>query len=134
MRLARCRLSRERATWKVPKSSYGWASKRGSTVSCRLQVKAYRVPSNNGAETSPSAPDLSSIKLTDRYDFKKYGSSAERDKRLLRRKWDDEGLRPVNQSYVALLRQRAERSSGDRQPSTTKTNATARPMAGGQSF
>ena len=32
-------------------------------------------------------PDLSSIKLID-YDFKKYGSSAER-KRLLK-KWDDE--------------------------------------------
>jgi iron(III) transport system substrate-binding protein len=45
------------------------------------------VPSNTGSKTSPAAPDLSSIKLID-YDFKKYGSSAER-KRLLK-KWDDE--------------------------------------------
>jgi iron(III) transport system substrate-binding protein len=55
--------------------------------SLALQVKAYQVPSNKGSETSSAAPDLSSIKLID-YDFKKYGSSAER-KRLLK-KWDDE--------------------------------------------
>jgi iron(III) transport system substrate-binding protein len=40
-----------------------------------------------GAQTSDSAPDMSSIKLID-YDFKTYGSSATR-KRLLK-KWDDE--------------------------------------------
>ena len=39
------------------------------------------------AETSPSAPDMSAIKLID-YDFKTYGSSDER-KRLLA-KWDEE--------------------------------------------
>ncbi len=52
-----------------------------------LEVKAFQVMSNKGAKSSPMAPDLSSIKLID-YDFKKYGSSAER-KRLLK-KWDDE--------------------------------------------
>jgi iron(III) transport system substrate-binding protein len=52
-----------------------------------LEVKAFQVPSNKGAETSPKAPKLADIKLID-YDFKKYGSSSER-KRLLK-KWDDE--------------------------------------------
>ncbi|MFT5046074.1 MAG: iron(III) transport system substrate-binding protein, partial [Porticoccaceae bacterium] len=51
------------------------------------EVKAFQVMSNKGATSSPMAPDLASIKLID-YDFKKYGSSAER-KRLLK-KWDDE--------------------------------------------
>ncbi len=52
-----------------------------------LEVNAFQVMSNKGATSSPKAPDLASIKLID-YDFKKYGSSAER-KRLLK-KWDDE--------------------------------------------
>ncbi|MEP3274795.1 MAG: ABC transporter substrate-binding protein [Stappiaceae bacterium] len=65
---------------------YDWALA-GDTQSRALEVKAYQVPSNTGAKTSPDAPDLSSIKLID-YDFKKYGSSDER-KRLLK-KWDDE--------------------------------------------
>jgi len=68
------------------KKFYDWALTAGAQTRA-LEVKAYQVPSNKGAETSPSAPDLSSIKLID-YDFKKYGSSAER-KRLLK-KWDDE--------------------------------------------
>ena len=68
------------------KKFYDWALS-AEAQSLALQVKAYQVPSNKGAKTSPSAPDLSSIKLID-YDFKKYGSSAER-KRLLK-KWDDE--------------------------------------------
>ncbi len=51
------------------------------------QAKAYQVPSNASATPPPQAPDLSKIKLID-YDFKKYGSSAER-KRLLA-KWDQE--------------------------------------------
>ncbi len=68
------------------KKFYDWAL--GAGVQSRaLEVKAYQVPSNKGAKTSPKAPDLSSIKLID-YDFKTYGSSAER-KRLLK-KWDDE--------------------------------------------
>ncbi len=68
------------------KKFYDWAL--GAEVQSRaLEVKAYQVPSNTGAKTSPKAPDLSSIKLID-YDFKTYGSSAER-KRLLK-KWDDE--------------------------------------------
>ena len=68
------------------KKFYDWALS-AEAQSLALQVKAYQVPSNTGAKTSPSAPDLSSIKLIN-YDFKKYGSSAER-KRLLK-KWDDE--------------------------------------------
>ena len=68
------------------KKFYDWALT-AEAQSRALDVKAYQVPSNKGAKTSPSAPDLSSIKLID-YDFKKYGSSAER-KRLLK-KWDDE--------------------------------------------
>ena len=51
------------------------------------EVNAFQVPSNKGAQTSESAPDMSLIKLID-YDFKKYGSSDER-KRLLQ-KWDEE--------------------------------------------
>ncbi len=68
------------------KKFYDWALS-ADAQTLALDVKAYQVPSNKGAKTSPSAPDLSSIKLID-YDFKKYGSSAER-KRLLK-KWDDE--------------------------------------------
>jgi iron(III) transport system substrate-binding protein len=51
------------------------------------QAKAYQVPSNAGASPPPEAPDLKDIKLID-YDFKKYGSSAER--RRLLAKWDKE--------------------------------------------
>lgn len=65
---------------------YDWALT-ADVQSRALEVKAFQVMSNKGAESSPMAPDLSSIKLID-YDFKKYGSSAER-KRLLK-KWDDE--------------------------------------------
>jgi iron(III) transport system substrate-binding protein len=68
------------------KKFYDWALS-ADAQSLALQVKAFQVPSNKGAKTSPSAPDLASIKLID-YDFKKYGSSAER-KRLLK-KWDDD--------------------------------------------
>ncbi|TQV71946.1 ABC transporter substrate-binding protein [Denitrobaculum tricleocarpae] len=65
---------------------YDWALT--SAVQSRsLEVKAYQVMSNKAADSSPSAPKLDEIKLID-YDFKKYGSSAER-KRLLK-KWDDE--------------------------------------------
>lgn len=68
------------------KKFYDWALT-AEAQTLALDVKAFQVPSNKGAKTSPSAPDLSSIKLID-YDFKKYGSSAER-KRLLK-KWDEE--------------------------------------------
>lgn len=65
---------------------YDWALQ--ADVQTRaLEVKAFQVMSNKSATSSPMAPDLASIKLID-YDFKKYGSSAER-KRLLK-KWDDE--------------------------------------------
>lgn len=65
---------------------YDWALQ-ADTQTRALEVNAFQVMSNKSATSSPMAPDLSSIKLID-YDFKKYGSSAER-KRLLK-KWDDE--------------------------------------------
>jgi iron(III) transport system substrate-binding protein len=68
------------------KKFYDWALS-ADAQSLALQVNAFQVPSNKGAETSPKAPKLGDIKLID-YDFKKYGSSDER-KRLLK-KWDDE--------------------------------------------
>ena len=68
------------------KAFYDWALS-ADAQNLALQVNAFQVPSNTGAETSPSAPDMSTIKLID-YDFKKYGSSDER-KRLLQ-KWDED--------------------------------------------
>jgi iron(III) transport system substrate-binding protein len=68
------------------KQFYDWALS-AEAQNLALQVNAFQVPSNKGAETSPSAPDMSQIKLID-YDFKKYGSSDER-KRLLQ-KWDED--------------------------------------------
>ncbi len=68
------------------KTFYDWALS-AEAQNLALQVNAFQVPSNVAAETSPAAPDLSSIKLID-YDFKKYGSSDER-KRLLQ-KWDED--------------------------------------------
>ena len=68
------------------KKFYDWALS-ADAQNLALQVNAFQVPSNMKAETSPSAPDMSTIKLID-YDFKLYGSSDER-KRLLK-KWDDD--------------------------------------------
>ena len=68
------------------KQFYDWALT-ADVQSEAWTVKSYQVPSNVGAETSPDAPDLSTITLID-YDFKKYGSSDER-KRLLQ-KWDED--------------------------------------------
>ncbi|NKB28593.1 MAG: extracellular solute-binding protein [Rhodobacteraceae bacterium] len=68
------------------KKFYDWALS-ADAQNLALQVNAFQVPSNMGAETSPAAPDMSSIKLID-YDFKTYGSSETR-KRLLK-KWDDD--------------------------------------------
>ncbi len=65
---------------------YDWALS-AEAQNLALQVNAFQVMSNRAAEASPSAPDMSTIKLIN-YDFKKYGSSAER-KRLLQ-KWDEE--------------------------------------------
>lgn len=65
---------------------YDWALST-EAQNLALEVNAFQVPSNMGAETSESAPDMSQIKLID-YDFKTYGSSDTR-KRLLK-KWDDE--------------------------------------------
>ena len=68
------------------KKFYDWALS-AEAQNLALQVNAFQVPSNVNAETSPSAPDMSTIKLIN-YDFAKYGSSDER-KRLLQ-KWDEE--------------------------------------------
>ena len=68
------------------KAFYDWALS-AEAQNLALQVNAFQVPSNVNAQTSPSAPDFASIKLID-YDFRKYGSSAER--RRLLKKWDDE--------------------------------------------
>jgi iron(III) transport system substrate-binding protein len=68
------------------KKFYDWALT-ADVQSRSLEVKAYQVMSNVSAESSPAAPDLSTIKLID-YDFKLYGSSDER--RRLLKKWDDE--------------------------------------------
>ena len=68
------------------KRFYDWALS-AEAQNLALQVNSFQVPSNANAETSPMAPDMSSIKLID-YDFAKYGSSDER-KRLLQ-KWDEE--------------------------------------------
>ena len=68
------------------KKFYDWALT-AHVQSRSLEVKAFQVMSNRYAHSSPSAPDLSTVKLID-YDFVKYGSSDER-KRLLK-KWDDE--------------------------------------------
>ncbi len=66
------------------KKWYDWAL---SPAAQKLmpQAKAYQVPSNASVAPPPEAPKVEQIKLID-YDFKKYGSSAER-KRLLA-KWD----------------------------------------------
>jgi len=60
---------------------------RADIQSRSLEVKAYQVMSNVGAIADPKAPKLEEIKLIN-YDFKKYGSKAERSRLL--KKWDDE--------------------------------------------
>ena len=68
------------------KRFYDWALS-AEAQNLALQVNAFQVPSNKNAETSPAAPDMSTIKLID-YDFRTYGSSDER--RRLLQKWDEE--------------------------------------------
>jgi iron(III) transport system substrate-binding protein len=68
------------------KQFYDWALT-AEAQNLALQVNAFQVPSNVGAQTSEFAPDLSAIKLID-YDFAKYGSSDERQRLL--QKWDEE--------------------------------------------
>ncbi|TIQ54711.1 MAG: ABC transporter substrate-binding protein, partial [Mesorhizobium sp.] len=68
------------------KQFYDWALT-AEMQSKAKDVKSFQLPSNKNAAASELSPDLSTIKLID-YDFKKYGSSAER-KRLLQ-KWDTE--------------------------------------------
>lgn len=65
---------------------YDWALT-ADVQSRSLEVKAFQVMSNKTAQSSPMAPDLNKLTLID-YDFKKYGSKAERGRLL--KKWDDE--------------------------------------------
>jgi len=51
------------------------------------KAKSYQVPSNKSTPVPPQAPKFSEIKLI-KYDFAKYGSSAERTRLLA--KWDKE--------------------------------------------
>ncbi len=60
---------------------------RADIQSMAAKAKSYQVPSNKNATVPPEAPKLSEIKLID-YDFKKYGSSAERQRLLA--KWEKE--------------------------------------------
>ena len=68
------------------KKFYDWALT-PDAQKLAAQAKQYQLPSNKAAPQPPEAPRFSSIKLI-QYDFKKYGSSAER-KRLLE-KWEKE--------------------------------------------
>ena len=68
------------------KAFYDWALS-VEAQNLALEVNAFQVPSNMGAETSDKAPDMAAIKLID-YDFATYGSSDER--RRLLQKWDEE--------------------------------------------
>jgi len=65
---------------------YDWALSTDAQ-NLALEVNAFQVPSNMNAETSPSAPDMSQIKLID-YDFRTYGSSDTRQRLL--QKWDED--------------------------------------------
>lgn len=68
------------------KKWYDWAlSPEAQKIA--LQAKSYQVPSNSKAEVPKEAPRLDQIKLI-KYDFAKYGSSAERTRLL--KKWDAE--------------------------------------------
>lgn len=66
------------------KKFYDWALT-PDAQKLAAQAKQYQLPSNKNSAQPPEAPRFSSIKLI-QYDFKKYGSSAER-KRLLE-KWE----------------------------------------------
>ncbi|MBL8310622.1 MAG: ABC transporter substrate-binding protein [Burkholderiales bacterium] len=68
------------------KKFYDWALT-PEAQKLAAQAKQYQLPSNKAAPQPPEAPRFASIKLI-QYDFKKYGSSAER-KRLLE-KWEKE--------------------------------------------
>ncbi|MDZ4136827.1 MAG: ABC transporter substrate-binding protein, partial [Paracoccaceae bacterium] len=60
------------------KKFYDWALTPESQ-NLALEVNAFQIMSNKATKLSPYAEDLSKVKLID-YDFKKYGSSAERQR------------------------------------------------------
>jgi iron(III) transport system substrate-binding protein len=66
------------------KKFYDWALTPEAQI-LAAQAKQYQLPSNKNAPQPPEAPRFANIKFI-QYDFKKYGSSAER-KRLLE-KWE----------------------------------------------
>jgi iron(III) transport system substrate-binding protein len=65
---------------------YDWALT-AEAQNLAKNAKSFQVPSNKAASPPPQAPKLDDIKLID-YDFKKYGTSAER-KRVVER-WEKE--------------------------------------------
>ena len=70
------------------KKFYNWVL--GADVQSKAaEVNSFQIPSNKNAKISDKAPDISKVKLID-YDYKKYGSSAER-RRLIAR-WEKEIL------------------------------------------
>ncbi len=72
-----------------PESARKWVdfALTAEVQSMAVQADSFQVPSNASATVPPQAPKISEIKLID-YDFKKYGSSAERTRLL--QKWDTE--------------------------------------------
>ena len=68
------------------KKLYEWALTPGAQA-FGAAAKQYQLPSNKATPVDPNVPDFKKIKLID-YDYKKYGSSAER-RRLISR-WEKE--------------------------------------------
>ncbi len=68
------------------KKFYDWALTAGA-MELGAKVKQFETPANKNSKVPPEAPKLEDIKLID-YDFKKYGSKAERTRLLA--KWDKE--------------------------------------------
>ncbi|TXH30829.1 MAG: ABC transporter substrate-binding protein [Burkholderiaceae bacterium] len=68
------------------KKFYEWALTPGAQA-FGAAAKQYQLPSNKATPVDPNVPDFKKIKLID-YDYKKYGSSAER-RRLISR-WEKE--------------------------------------------
>jgi iron(III) transport system substrate-binding protein len=68
------------------KKFYEWALSPAAQAT-GVRAKSYQLPSHVDAPLPPNSPKLEDVKLIE-YDFKKYGSSAERTRLLAR--WDKE--------------------------------------------
>jgi iron(III) transport system substrate-binding protein len=73
------------------KKFYDWALT-AAAQEIGAAAKQFQLPSNSSAKVDPSVPDFRQIKLI-KYDFAKYGSSAER-KRLIEKWQKDVGTVP----------------------------------------